>query len=61
MIDYNMPSNKRDAGLYLRAKQAALVDLLIAVEEHNLNTISQLVGIIHSESEKLTERLEEYL
>jgi len=60
MIDHYMPADKRDAGIYLRAKQVMLVELLISFDENNLSTVSDLLGIIHSENDKLNEKLEGY-
>ena len=60
MIDHNMPSDKRDAKIYLRARQAMLAELLLSVDENELNNISQLVGVIHSKNDKINEMLEEY-
>lgn len=60
MIDHNQPVDRKDARIYLRAQQVMLARLLLKVNSDDLNTISQLLGIIHSENDKLNVKLEEY-
>lgn len=60
MTDHNQPADRKDARIYLRAKQVMLAELLLSVNENELKTISDLLGLIHSESDKLNEKLEEY-
>ena len=46
MIDHNEPADRKEARIYLRAQQAMVTDLLLMIVEHDLNSFSQLKGLI---------------
>ena len=60
MPDHHMPVDRKEARIYLRAKQVMLAELLLYVNEHELKTIGELLGEIHSKSDKIIKLLEDY-
>lgn len=45
----NIPSNKHEAGIYLEAQEVALNLLLTQIKELELETVSQVKGLILNE------------
>ncbi len=60
MIDYNQPVDRKEARIYLSAKQVMLAELLLSVDENDLNSFSQLKGLIHIKNDELNVKLEDY-
>ena len=53
----NIPDNKHEAGIYLEAQEVALNLLLTQIKELNLETVSQVRGLILNEIDDIKEVL----
>ena len=60
MTDPNMPNDKHEAIIYLKAKKQAYLELVAEICEHNMTTGSQISGLVFNKIDELDEDLESY-
>ena len=59
MIEANIPQDKRDATLYLKARKDALIELNAMFIEHSIETSVYIIGTMMNEVERINELLGE--
>lgn len=60
MTDPNMPTDKKGAEIYLKARMVLLAELLAESKEHDYTTLSQLSGSISNKQDDVNEELTNY-
>ncbi len=59
MIEANIPSDKRDATIYLKARKDALIELNAMFEANDIETTAHILGTMLNEIERINELLGE--
>ncbi len=59
MIEANIPQDKRDATLYLKARKDALIELNEVFRVLGIETTAHITGTIYNEVEQINELLGE--
>jgi len=57
MIESNIPNDKRDATLYLKARKDALIELNAMFEDNDIETTAHITGTMLNEIERINELL----
>ena len=59
MIEANIPQDKRDATIYLKARKDALIELNAVFDALGIDTMIHVLGTMHNEVERINELLGE--
>ena len=59
MIEANIPNDKRDATIYLKARKDALLELSALFDYEGIDTGMHITGTMHNEVERINELLGE--
>ena len=57
MIESNIPNDKRDATIYLKARKDALIELNAMFEDNDIETTAHILGAMLNEIERINELL----
>ena len=57
MIEANIPNDKHDAAIYLKARKDALIELNALFDIDEVETIVHVLGTMHNEVERINELL----
>ena len=58
MLKGNIPNNKKDAEIFLKAKKIQLLELMVKIQNGEIETMTQVSGFIWNEIEQIDEAVE---